>query len=70
MLNPRHIANPQYINAVRERARSEQIYPLDRERTGELARRIVRGRSSDAEYGDEDVPVVTTTRPSLRSHRR
>ncbi|OZM79790.1 hypothetical protein CFP66_24200 [Pseudonocardia sp. MH-G8] len=63
MLDPRLLGNPQHINAVRDRARSEQVHPLDRDRMGELARRIVHVLSSEAEYRDEDVPATVTSRP-------
>jgi len=63
MLNPRLVGNPQHVNAVRDRSRSEQIHPLDRDRMGELARRLVHVLSSEAEYRDDDVPTTPTSRP-------
>lgn len=62
MLDPRFVGNPQHINAVRDRARSEPAHPLDRDRAGELIRRLVHVMSPDAEYRDEDVPAVPTSR--------
>jgi very-short-patch-repair endonuclease len=63
MLDPGLVGNPQHVNAVRERAGSEHIHPLDRGRMGELARRLVHLLSPDAEYRDEDVPATATNRP-------
>jgi very-short-patch-repair endonuclease len=63
MLDPRLVGNPQHVNSVRDRARSEQIHPLDRDRMGELARRLVHALSSEAEYRDDDVPATPTSRP-------
>ena len=63
MLDPRLVGNPQHVNAVRDRARATEAHPLDRDRMGELARRLIHVLSPDAEYRDEDAPAAPTPRP-------
>jgi very-short-patch-repair endonuclease len=63
MIDPGLVGDPRRVNPIRERARSEHIHPLDRDRIGEIARRIVHMLSPDAEYHDEDTPPQTHARP-------
>ena len=63
MLNPSLVGNPQHVNAVRDRARSTEAHPLDRDRMGELARRLIHVLSPDAEYRDEDTPAAPVRSP-------
>jgi hypothetical protein len=63
MLDPRLIGDPQRVNAVRNDARSSDAHPLDRDRAGELVRRLVHLLSSEAEYRDEDTRTAPAPRP-------
>ena len=67
MIDPGLVGDPRRVNPIRERARSEHIHPLDRDRIGEIARRIVHMLSPDAEYHDEDTPPATAAWP-IASH--
>jgi very-short-patch-repair endonuclease len=76
MLDPGLHGNPQHVNAVRTAAQDEQSHPLDRDRRGELARRLVHLLSPEAEYQDSDQPAqpvhrpVATFAPALLLRRR
>lgn len=63
MLDPGLVGDPRRVNPIRDRARSEPVHPLDRDRMGEIARRLVHLLSPDAEYHDEDTPPETVTWP-------
>lgn len=63
MLDPSVLGDPSAVNDVREQARAEPAHPLDRDRAGELARRLVHLLAADAEYRDQDERVDGTARP-------
>jgi very-short-patch-repair endonuclease len=54
MLDPGLVGQPRLVNELRERARDSDAHPLDRDRMGELGRRIVNQLSADAHYRDDD----------------
>lgn len=60
MLDPGLQGNPQHINAVRDAARETTTHPLDRERVGELARRLVHTLDSAGTYRDDDTTPVAS----------
>jgi very-short-patch-repair endonuclease len=63
MLDPGLVGDPRRVSPIRDRARSEPVHPLDRDRMGEIARRLVHLLSPNAEYHDEDTPPETVTWP-------
>jgi very-short-patch-repair endonuclease len=63
MLDPSVLGSPAAVNDVREQAKAEPAHPLDRDRAGESARRLVYLLAADAEYRDQDERIDATARP-------
>ncbi|MER7437685.1 AAA domain-containing protein [Pseudonocardia alni] len=63
MLDPGLIGQPRLVNELRDRARETEAHPLDRERMGELGRRVTHQLAADAQYRDADDQTVAAATP-------
>ncbi|MFC5947050.1 AAA domain-containing protein [Pseudonocardia lutea] len=76
MLDPGLIGQPKLVNELRDRARESDAHPMDRDRMGELGRRLTHQLAADARYRDADDPTtpdaspVTSFAPALLLRRR
>ncbi|GAA4682358.1 hypothetical protein GCM10023215_15430 [Pseudonocardia yuanmonensis] len=63
MLDPGLVGQPKLVNELRDRARDSDAHPMDRDRMGELGRRLTHQLAADAAYRNEDDATTPTRTP-------